>query len=471
MGSRTHTICLVTLNDLPVNEATMVNTLLLPELREMLAEDNGAELEEFCSALNAGRTAEFMEGLTNDEAWQVLQHAPPARRAEIFEHFSEERKLALLRHNDPSEVAELVEEMPADDRVDLLQELTEERVGEILPLLPAADRRDIQRLRAYPDGTAGALMTTEMAKLDEKLTVRQALDELANQSEFFETIYYLFIVGESGELRGVVSARQLVTALRKPNTPLSELIETDVVTALATEDQESVAAKVERFNLLAIPVVDEARHLLGIITHDDIIDVVREELNEDAQQMAAISPLDTDFLRINLVTLSWKRGIWLAILFFTALFTAFALKFYEAELEKYAWLAWFIPLIISSGGNSGSQSATLVITGMTSGKLKIKNWMMVMGRESVVSMMLGGFVAVIGLLVALVVAPTPRDAIVIPITLFFVVMCGCFCGASLPMIFKRLGLDPALMSNPFVAGIVDILGIVIYLNVARLVLS
>jgi magnesium transporter len=449
----------------------MVNTLLLPELREMLADGNAAELEEFCTAMNAGRTAEFMEGLTDDEAWSVLQHAAPPRRAEIFGHFGYERQVSLLSEHDPSEIAELVEEMAADDRVDLLQELSDERVDEILPLLPPADRRDIQRLRAYPDGTAGALMTTEMAKLDEKWTVRQALDELANQSEFFETIYYLFIVGENDQLRGVVSARQLVTALRTPDLPLSELVETDVVTALTTEDQESVAAKVERFNLLAIPVVDEARHLVGIITHDDIIDVVREELNEDAQQMAAISPLDTDFLKIDLLTLSWKRGIWLAILFFTALFTAFALKFYEGELARYAWLAWFIPLIISSGGNSGSQSATLVITGMTSGSVKLINWRNVMGRELIVSMLLGGFVATFGMLVALVVAPSPRDAVVIPITLFFVVICGCFCGASLPMIFKRLGLDPALMSNPFVAGIVDILGIVIYLNVARIVLN
>lgn len=449
----------------------MVNTLLLPELREMLADGNAAELGEFCDAMNAGRTAEFMEGLTDGEAWLVLQHAAPPRRAEIFGHFGYERQVSLLSEHDPSEIAELVEELAADDRVDLLQELTDERVDEILPLLPPADRRDIQRLRAYPDGTAGALMTTEMAKLDEKWTVRQALDELANQSEFFETIYYLFIVGENDQLRGVVSARQLVTALRTPDLPLSDLVETDVVTALTTEDQESVAAKVERFNLLAIPVVDEARHLVGIITHDDIIDVVREELNEDAQQMAAISPLDTDFLKIDLLTLSWKRGIWLAILFFTALFTAFALKFYEDELARYAWLAWFIPLIISSGGNSGSQSATLVITGMTSGSVKLSNWRNVMGRELTVSMLLGGFVATFGMLVAMVVAPSPRDAVVIPITLFFVVICGCICGASLPMIFKRLGLDPALMSNPFVAGIVDILGIVIYLNVARLVLN
>lgn len=448
----------------------MVNTLLLPELREMLADGNVAELEEFCTALNPNRTAEFMEGLSDDEAWQVLQHAQPTRRAEIFISFDQGRQVAILANHDAGEVAELVVELAADDRVDLLQELSNERVNEILPLLPAADRRDIQRLRAYPDGTAGALMTTEMAKLDEKLTVRQALDELGNQSDFFETIYYLYIVREDGQLRGVVSTRQLVSALRRPNTPLSELVETDVVTVLTSDHQEAVAEKVEKYNLLAIPVVDESRNLVGIITHDDVIDVVREELTQDAQQMAGVSPLEDDFLRINLWMLGWKRGIWLTILFFAALLTALALRHYEDDLQRFAWLVWFIPLIISSGGNSGSQSATLVITAMTGGEVRLRDWPKVMMREWLVSLMLGSFLATIGLLVAVFIAPTPRDALVIPITLLAIVICGCVCGAALPMIFKRLGLDPALMSNPFVAGIVDILGIVIYINVARVVM-
>ncbi len=449
----------------------MVNVLLLPELREMLAEANVAELEEFCSALNASRTAEFMEGLSNEEAWRVLQHAQPARRAEIFVHFDHDRQISILAEYEPAKVAELVEQLAADDRVDLLQELPIDRASEIMSLLPAKDRRDIQRLSAYPEGTAGAMMTTEVAKLDEKLTVRQALDELGNQSEFFETIYYLYIVRDDDQLRGVVSTRQLVSALRRPNTPLSELVETDVVTVLTTEHQEAVAEKVERYNLLAIPVVDEGRRLVGIITHDDVIDVVREELTQDAQQMAAVSPLEDDFLRINLLTLGWKRGMWLAILFFAALLTALALRHYEFELETYAWLVWFIPLIISSGGNSGSQSATLVITAMTGGQVKLSDWPTVLIREWFVSLMLGGFLAAFGMLVAVFIAPSIVAATVIPITLLTVVICGCMCGAVLPLIFKRLGLDPALMSNPFVAGIVDILGIVIYINVARAILQ
>ncbi len=449
----------------------MVNTLFLPELREMLAVANRGELEEFCSALNPGRTAEFMEGLDDDEAWEVLQFAVPTRRAEIFGYFAEERQLAMLAKHKPAEVAELVEEMAADDRVDLLQELPDTRVDEILPLLPIEDRRNIQRLRSYEEGTAGSLMTTEFAQLDQNLTVRQAFEELSHIAAELETIYYLFIVDKDLQLRGIVSTRQLVSSLGKPHRTLGEMMETDVITALVTEDQESVAEKVEHFNLLAIPVVDSGRQLLGIITHDDVIDVVREELTEDAQRIAAVTPLDEDFLRINVLTLSWKRGIWLTILFFAALLTAFALRHYEVELERFAWLVWFIPLIISAGGNSGSQSATLVITAMTCGEVRFADWKRVMVRESVVSLILGACLAMIGYAVAVFVAPSAFDALVIPITLLSVIICGCLCGAALPIIFKRLGLDPALMSNPFVAGIVDILGIVIYINVARVILA
>ncbi len=448
----------------------VVNTLFLPELREMLAGANRTELEEFCTALNAGRTAEFMEGLDDDETWEVLQFADPTRRAEIFGYFPEDRQLSMLAKHEPQQVAELVEKLAADDRVDLLQELHDHRVAEILPLLPLADRRNIQRLRSYEEGTAGALMTTEVAQLDQSLTVRQALDELSRQAEELETIYYLYVVDKDNLLRGIVSTRQLVSSLGRPSRTLGEMMETDVVTALVTEDQESVAEKVEHFNLLAIPVVDSGRQLLGIITHDDVIDVVREELTEDAHRIAAVTPLDEDFLRINLLTLSWKRGIWLTILFFAALLTAFALRHYEVELNQFAWLVWFIPLIISSGGNSGSQSATLVITAMTCGEVRFTDWRRVLMREAIVSLVLGVCLAAIGYAVAIFVAPTKTDALVIPITLLSVIICGCLCGAALPIVFKRIGLDPALMSNPFVAGIVDILGIVIYINVARMVL-
>ncbi|MGB7326319.1 MAG: magnesium transporter [Rubripirellula sp.] len=449
----------------------MFNTLFLPELREMLASSNHAELEEFCQTLNAGRTAEFMEGLADEEVWQVLQFAPANRRAEIFGYFEHERQVAMLETHEPSEAAELVEQMPADDRVDLIQDLTSDRVALVLPLLPIGVRRDIQRLQSYQDGTAGALMTSEVAMLEEHMTVKDALDQLGRQSSELETIYYLYVVDTNNLLCGIVSTRQLVSSLKHPGLTLGEIMESDVVAVLVTDDQETVAEKVERYNLLAIPVVDTGRQLLGIITHDDVIDVVREELAEDAQRIAAVEPLEDNFLRVGLWTLCWKRGLWLTILFFAALLTAFALRHYEADLEKYAWLVWFIPLIISAGGNSGSQSATLVITAMTSGEVRFRDWPVVLRREIIVSLGLGSFLAMIGFSVALFIAPSIRDACVIPSTLLLTIVCGCLCGATLPIAFKRLGLDPAMMSNPFVAGIVDIMGIVIYINIARLLIA
>ncbi|EMI45954.1 magnesium transporter [Rhodopirellula sp. SWK7] len=449
----------------------MVNTLFLPELREMLAFEQEAELREFCVALNPGRTAEFMEGLDDAEMWRVLQYAEPDRRAEIFSYFDESRQLSMLANEPADQTAVLIEEIPEDDRVDLIQGLPAESVHEILKLLPASERRNIERLRSFAEGTAGALMTTEVAKLGERLTVVEALDELGRQASDLETIYYLYVVDDNNLLRGIVSTRQLVSSLKNKSITLGEMMETDVVVALAGEDQESVAEKVERFNLLAIPVIDSGRQMLGIITHDDVIDVVREELTEDAQRIAAVAPLEGDFLQIGLLVLSYKRGLWLTILFFAALLTAFALRHYEAELAVHGWLVWFIPLIISSGGNSGSQSATLVITAMTGGEVKLTDLPKVLSREVCVSLLLGGFLSMIGFGVAIFVAPTVLAATVIPVTLVSVIFCGCLCGVTLPIMFKRLGLDPALMSNPFVAGIVDILGIVIYINVARIVLG
>lgn len=449
----------------------MVNTLFLPELREMLQLGQETDLREFCVTLNPGRTAEFMEGLEDAEVWAVLQNAEPYRRAEIFGYFEEDRKLNMLTREPAEQTAVLVEEIPPDDRVDLIHALPAETVAKILPLLPEIDRRDIERLRSYVEGTAGSLMTTDVAKLAERFTAREALEELGRRASDLETIYYLYVVDDNNLLRGIVSARQLVSAISNTTKTLGDLMETDVVVALVGEDQESVAGKVERFNLLAIPVVDSGRQLLGIITHDDVIDVVREELTEDAQRIAAVAPLEDDFLRIGLFKLSYKRGIWLTILFFAALLTAFALRAYEEELETFAWLVWFIPLIISAGGNSGSQSATLVITAMTGGEVKNSDLPRVLSREFVVSLLLGGFLSLIGFLVALAIAPTAWAALVIPGTLLSVIFCGCMCGVTLPILFKQMGLDPALMSNPFVAGIVDILGIVIYINVARLLLG
>jgi len=237
------------------------------------------------------------------------------------------------------------------------------------------------------------------------------------------------------------------------------------------EDQEQVAEKVAHYDLLAIPVVDDERHMLGIITHDDVIDVVREEATEDAYYRGAVHPLEKSYLETELLTLTWKRGLWLTILFFGALLTITALHQNEQTLEAVKWLVFCLPLVVSTGGNTGNQSATLVITALQSGDVRVRDWWRIVRREIMVGCLLGGALSAIGYLIAIVIAPGYYEALVLPMTLVLVILCGTIAGSMLPLLFRRLGLDPALMSNPFVAGLMDVLGIIIYMNVAILVLS
>jgi magnesium transporter len=451
----------------------MVNTLFLPELREMLAENNEFELHEFCTALHPARTAEFMEGLEAADAWRVLRHADLKLREEIFGYFPHEKQVETIESQDRAEVAELLADLAADDRVDLLHDVRPEVVEELLPLLPAHERREILRLREYAENTAGALMTTEVAMIDEGLTVRQAIDELTREAEQLETIYYIYAVDCDQHLRGVVTARQLLTALRRPEQRIADLMETDLIFVETTDDRDAVTSRVEKYDLHAIPVVDDRRRLVGIITHDDVIDAVRQEATEDAQRSAAVAPLEAGYMQTSLVTLWWKRGVWLTVLFATGMFTATALQYYEAQLAKWTWLVIFIPLIMGSGGNTGNQSATLIITAMTTGNVRLSDWRTVLWRELHVGLMLGGLLAALGLVLASLMTLNEAEAhrhvlwpLVVPLTLVLVVTCGAVSGSLLPLIFKRMGLDPALMSNPFVAGISDILAIVIYMCVA-----
>ncbi|WP_425615230.1 magnesium transporter [Anatilimnocola sp. NA78] len=455
----------------------MVNTLFLPELREMLAERNAHDLQEFVTALNPARLAEYMEGLTPAEAWQVLQYAELKLREDIFLYFTHERQIEVIETQDRAEVAELLADLPADDRVDLLHDVNEDVVEELLPLLPADERRELLRLRAYAADSAGAMMTTEMAMIEEDLSVRDALVALSREAEHVETIYYIYVVDHDLHLRGVVSARQLVSSLGKPELKVGDLMETDLILVNATDSSEEVTHLVEKYDLQAIPVVDNQRRLVGIITHDDVLDAVRQEATDEAQQMAGIAPLEEDYLKTDLVTLAWKRGIWLTILFVAASVTATTLDTYESKLKEWAWLMMFVPMIMSSGGNSGNQSATLIITAMTAGGLSVKDWRKVVVRELCVGLMLGTVLAIFGGLLSTVLTWGDTGArqqtwwpVVIPLTLVLVVTSGAVTGSLLPLLFKRLGLDPALMSNPFVAGISDILGIVIYMTVSMMLL-
>ena len=445
-----------------------MNTLFLPEIREMLQTGDRNGLAEFCTTLHPGRTAEYMEGLDAVESWSVLQATELENRVQIFGFLDEDRQVQIIESGDPQELSELISEMPSDDRVDLLNRVDPQIVEAMLPLIPTEERRDILRLSQHPEGTAGSVMTTEVATLPESLTVVQALEEIGRQAKDLETIYYVYIVDDENHLRGLVSARQLMTRLGKPDTRLVDFMERDLVTVEVTDDQEVVADKVAAFDFLAIPVVDHEQHLLGIITHDDVIDVLREEAEEDAYRAAAVEPLQDSYMQTSIGQLTWNRGIWLFILFFAALLTAYALKSYKQEIDQVTWLVFFIPLIMSSGGNTGGQSATLIIRALSNNDITLADSAKVIQRELLIGLVLGGALALLGYMVGVLLldGPTVLELLVVPITLLVVVVFGAFCGATLPLLFRRLGVDEALMSTPFVTVLIDIGGIIIYMFVA-----
>ncbi len=453
---------------------SLPNTLYLPELREMLAENNAAELREFCTALHPARTADFMEGLTPGEAWAVLQYAEMPVRAEIFGYFDRDKQIEIIRSVDRKAIAEFVAHLPPDDRVDILNEVEPQLVADLLPLLPPAERRDILRLRSYPENTAGARMTTQFARLSEDLTVREALDELGRQASELETIYYIYILDGQDHLRGLVSARQLVSEIGRPETRLADLMEKELVTASVNDDQEEVARKVARYDLLAIPVVDQERHMLGIITHDDVIDVVVQEATEDAYHMGGVTPLAMNYLETGFLTVWRKRAGWLSLLFVAELFTFTALASFEDAMAQILALSLFVPLCISTGGNSGSQAATLITRAIALGQVSLRDWWRVLRHELAMGLALGATLGAIGFFRA---ALTPQEILgnVHPWQLAWVIsqavaaicLWGTLTGSMLPLIFKRFGVDPGFASSPFVATLVDVTGIVIYFSIAK----
>ena len=445
----------------------MYNPLILPDLRMMLEENDTAGLAEFCEALHPAVAAEVFEGLDSGGVWRVLSHCPVERQAEIFEFMSLPQQVALVEVIDREHLSKLVERMAPDDRVDLLSTMNPERVELLLPLIAQAERSDIRKLLSYPEDSAGAIMTTEYASLPENITVREALERLRKQAPDSETIYYIYVLDEGRRVQGFVSLRQLILA--RPDVKLADIITRDVITVRVDQDREIAAQELARFDFIAIPVVDSQNRLVGIVTHDDVLDVLQEEATEDVQRLGAVEPLEGSYLDTPLLTLTWKRGIWLVLLLFAALATAGVLKGYEKVSAEFDWMILFIPLVLASGGNAGSQSATLVIRMVALGETSSQAAFKVATRELMLASILGGGLALLGFVIALPLVEV-QHAAVVAATVFLVVVMGTVTGAMLPLGFKRMGMDPALMSNPLIAALVDVLGVIIYYNVALLVL-
>jgi magnesium transporter len=311
-------------------------------------------------------------------------------------------------------------------------------------------------------------MTTDYASLPEELSVRDALAALHHQAPDRETIYYIYVLDELRHLRGFVSLRKLILA--RPDLLVREIMDRDVLSVRVTEDQESVANKMARYDFIAMPVVDDQNRLVGIITHDDVLDVLREEATEDAHRMGAVGPLEDSYLATPFHTLAWKRGIWLVLLLVAGFGTSWLLNHYDAVTENHEWLVWFLPLVLASGGNSGSQSATLIIRAMSLGELNKQNQALILRREVATGVSLGLAMGLLALMFAVCYVAWP-SALVVGGTIALVVTLGTTNGTLLPIVLRNLGFDPALMSNPLIASLSDALGVLTYYNVALYCLS
>ncbi len=453
----------------------MVNPLVLPELRELLHENDAATLAELMTEMHAASIAEFSEGLSVEETWQLLDHAPVERQGEVFSFYPISKQVEMVRGVGRERMSKLLEVMPPDDRVDLLKQLDPEVVESLMPLVAKAERQDIRMLLSYPEGSAGSVMTTEYATVPPTATVEQAIALVRQQAPSRETIYYIYALDEGRHLIGFLTLRDLILA--RPSEKVSDIMERDIVSVRVEQDREDAARELAQYDFLAIPVVDDQNRLVGIITHDDVIDVMQEEATEDALHMAGVGMMEENYLDAPFATVWRRRALWLSALFIAELFTFTALASFEDAIGKIIALSLFVPLCISTGGNSGSQAATLITRALALGHVGISDVWRVLRHEILMGLALG---VTLGLIAFVRASLTPESvlgnadrwmlALVISQSVAAICLWGTLVGSMLPLAFQRIGVDPGYASSPFVATFVDVTGIVIYFSIAKVFL-
>ncbi len=449
--------------------AIEVQNLLAPDLREMLEAGDTVGLREFCEALHPATVADILVTLEPEQAWQVLAHTSPQRQAEIFQYLPEPYQHRMIEVASRERMAAIIEAMDPDDRVDLLKSLDSEAREAILPLVARAEREDIRRLLQYPEDSVGSVMTTDYVALPEETTAGEALARLRLLAPDRETIYYVYVVNRDRRLVGVVSLRQLILA--HPQTRLRDLMTRDIITVRVDEDKEVAARTLARYDFIALPVVDAENRLVGIVTHDDVMDVLVEAATEDVHRLGGVEPLAESYMQSSLLDIAWKRGVWLTILFVAELATRHILAWGDEVFRQLFLLYAFLPLIMSSGGNSGSQSATLITRALALGEIGPRDWWRVLWRESLMGLLLGLLLGGLAVAEAMVEAETALELIpVVASTLAAVVLCGTLIGSLMPLVLSSLKLDPGIASSPFVASVMDIVSTLVLISVAQAVL-
>jgi magnesium transporter len=452
-----------------------------PELNEqfeaIIRADEILQLRDFLNQQNITDVVDLVYEFPEHES-QIIASMSVNRAVSVFKLLEFPTQKSIIRNLPPNIVASLLNELPADDRTDFLEGLPSNALRELIKLLEPEERKITLSLLGYPENSIGRLMTPDYVYVYPGNTIEQVFATIRKFGKDSETINVIYVINEKGELLDDIRIRDFI--LNPPDIKVSDLMDNRVISLNAYDDQETASEVFKMNNRVALPVVSNSNKLLGIVTIDDMLWVAGEEFSEDMQKMGGTEALKEPYLEMPLFRLFKKRIVWLVILFLGEMLTATAMTFFEDEIAKAVVLALFVPLIISSGGNSGSQASTLIIQAMAVGEITIADWWRVMRREIFSGLLLGAVLGAIGFFRILVWHSIFPDlygdhwaalGLTVGITLVGVVLWGTLTGSMLPMVLKRLGADPAVSSAPFVATLVDVTGLIIYFSVAFMLLS
>ena len=454
----------------------MVGKILLPEIRDFIAERNFGALRELFREMPPADVAEVILDLDEDEQVIIFRLLPNALAADVFEYLEPEPQQQLLRAMAHEQVVAILNEMSPDDRTALLEEMPSAAARQLIKLLTPEERRVAQALLGYPEDSVGRLMTPDFIAIDDNWTVKEVLDHIREFGRDSETLNVIYVVDDRGKLIDDLRMREFL--LRPLEAKVSDFRDRAFVALKVNDSQEEALNAFRKYDRVALPVVDSNGVLVGIVTSDDMLDVAEEEATEDIQKFGGMEALDEPYMRISLLRMVRKRAGWLVILFLGEMLTASAMGYYEGEIAKAVVLALFLPLIISSGGNSGSQASTLIIRAMALGELTLRDWFRVMRKEIMAGLLLGCVLGVIGFMRVAVWSQFSTIygphwllvALTVGFALIGVVLWGSISGSMLPFILRRVGADPATSSAPFVATLVDVTGLIIYFSIALLIM-
>lgn len=450
----------------------MLSQLVKPEIIELIKYRNFAELKEILLDWTPADLADLIYSIEEEEQILLFRLLPKELAADVFEYLDFETQSNLIHSLSKENFAEILNEMSPDDRTALFEEMPPNVVKQLLTYLSPSERKIAQQLLGYPENSIGRVMTPDYIAVEEGWTVKQTLDYIRENGQEKETLNVLYVIDKNGKFLDDIKIREFLLA--PLDTLVTDLMDFNYVTLNVMDDQEHAVELFKKYDRTALPVIDAAGILVGIVTFDDVMDIAEEETTEDIHKIAGMETLDEPYPASSILGMIKKRAGWLSILFVGEMFTATAMGFFEHEISRAVVLALFIPLIISSGGNSGSQASTLIIRSLALGELTLKNWFFVFRREIITGFVLGSILAMIGFLRIFIWQESAHlygehwflVAVAVSTSLVGVVMWGCLMGSMLPFILKRLGFDPATSSAPFVATLVDVTGIVIYFSVA-----